>query len=591
MPRPAMPEGLTATVYQFAVKGDLPAEALAEISRAHQLRNKLTEIELGYQEKVAGAWAAHPQIAAGLEREDAAAAQAQELAAQIKAARSRDRSARPDPGLTAELKEARVARREAREEVKALKERYYAAQIKPAILDAAEARGADLKATYGEATGEGLYWATYNDTADHHRASVARMKALRAAGQPAQVRFRRWTGEGTLAVQLQRQAGDGKWRNVATVSPWQDPDEFSAMPRHQRRAAAREGILRFRVGSEDHAAIVTVPVVLHRMIPAAADITGMRISRRVLAGKPSVSVSITVRVSKIPARTEGPLVAVHSGWRALPDGALRVAVAAGAGRPPANLAGAVRDQVVRDHGDWAEIVVPAGWRNIQARTEKIRGRRDTGMDALKGRLLAWLAGHPAAREDADPESTMAAWRSQARFAAIALRWRDQPPGGGAEITADLEAWRRQDKHLWQWEAHERDQLGRMRDEAWRRCAAWICASAAVVVMDEWDVAAVTRRPDVTEADDPQARAARANRVLASPGYLRSRIGSAARGRGVTVTEPPASVSPAAHYACGTLLDPEQRRRQVMVWCPRCERMVDQDWNALQHLLAVARGTS
>jgi hypothetical protein len=602
-----MPAGLTMTVYRYAVKGDLPAEAAAELRRAHRLRNKLTEIELGYQEQVAAAWAAHPQIAAALECLEQSAAAVSDLTGRAKARRAADRSAKPDPEVTAALKDARAARSAGKLEVRRLKDQYYASGVRPALLAARDARHAAVKGTYPQSVGEGLYWATVNDVTDHHSVSVQQVAAKRKAGLPAQVRFRRWRGEGTLAVQLQRQAGDpardpemiasagGKWRNVAALGPHAGPDDFAALPRGERRAAARRGVLRFRIGSGAAAATVTVPVVIHRMLPAGADITGMRITRRVLAGKPEVTVSVSARVPAPLPRTEGSLAAVHAGWRALPDGALRVAVVAGAGTPPAGLAAPGRDQVARDHGGWAELVIPAGWRSIQARDEKLRGRRDGNLNVLRAWLLAWLAGQPEwCRRAADPDGTLASWRSPARFARLArsVAADGVPPAdpGWAEAYRQLAAWYRQDLHLREWECCERDQLTRMRDEAWRRAAAWITGGAALVVMDEWQVAPLARRPDVTGEDDPQARAARANRFLAAPGALLSAIRGAAGRRGVTVTEPGAEGA-AAHYACGTPLDAAQRMAQVMVWCSRCGVMVDQDWNALQVLLAAARGQS
>jgi hypothetical protein len=690
MPRPSMPEGLTATVYRYAVRGDLPPEAIEELRRAHRLRNKLVEVELGYQDALAAAWSTHPEIADAENRRDEAGEIVAELVKRAKTARAAGRTTRPDPYVATALKEARAVHNAAKAEIRDLKDRYYASEIKPLIVAAGEARSAATKGTYADAISGGLYWGTYNDVLDHHKTAVSQMRQKRSSRKPAQMRFHRWTGEGTLAVQLQRQVGDpvrtpetiasaGPWSNVAQLGPWDDPETFAALARHQRRKAARRGVLRFRIGShaiigsgfaaqaeawlEEHpvtddvrrvlrvmaahaedaasadadssgvlpyrgvqvgklqkltdlpsdrfgvalevltqegqiagegtsrrllrgvsaSTYVTVPVTIHRMLPPGADIVGMRITRRMLAGKPQVSVSLTVRVGKAPARTEGRQVAVHSGWRALPDGALRIAVIAGAERPPANL-----DEVVRNHGDWAEVVIPAGWRDLYSRGEGIQSRRDKSMEQIRARILDWLAQHPDAREGIDPDGTLSRWRSPARFAALALRLRDAPPEDGEGLARDLEAWRKQDKHLWQWVANERDQLLGMRNEAYRRVAAWVASKAYTVTMDSWEVAPLARRPDVTQEDDPQAQAARANRVLAAPAVLRDKIRTASRRLGAQVTEPE-DADAASHYVCGTPLAASQRMAQVAVWCARCETMVDQDWNTLQTLLATARG--
>jgi hypothetical protein len=52
-----------------------------------------------------------------------------------------------------------------------------------------------------------MYWASWADMVSHHKAAVKRMNARHAEGRPAQVRYRRWDGTGTITVQLQRKRG------------------------------------------------------------------------------------------------------------------------------------------------------------------------------------------------------------------------------------------------------------------------------------------------------------------------------------------------------------------------------------------------
>jgi hypothetical protein len=46
---------------------------------------------------------------------------------------------------------------------------------------------------------------------------------------------------------------------------------------------------------------------------------------------------------------------------------------------------------------------------------------------------------------------------------LAHLWRGDPPPDGAALAAELEAWRKQDKHLWEWQAHGGAQNGRVQD--------------------------------------------------------------------------------------------------------------------------------
>ena len=161
------------------------------------------------------------------------------------------------------------------------------------------------------------------------------------------MRFRRWTGEGTIAVQLQRQAGDPQ----AQPGDARRPDLAVAERRGPRRlpgdrgpgghdigglAAARPpGVTRLtiRLGSGDHATHVTLPVAIGRPMPADADIVGLQLTRRLVAGKERASIAVTMRVptSGFRRRSTGrhpPGVAVHA------DGTIRVAVVEGPAAPP-----------------------------------------------------------------------------------------------------------------------------------------------------------------------------------------------------------------------------------------------------------------
>ncbi|HEX7106236.1 MAG TPA: hypothetical protein VF218_09735, partial [Acidothermaceae bacterium] len=306
---------VTMMVYRFAAHGDLPAAAVDELRRAHDLKNQLVEIERRHAERVAEIWSRWPEVAAADEQVAAAEQRVAELAAEAAEQRKSARD-RATPLAAAQLRAARAELRAAKARRRDIKSLVYAA-AKPQLAEARAKRRREIKATYRQAIDGGLYWATYNDVVAGHDTAVRRVAEIRKQGRPANMRFRRWTGEGTLTVQLQRQAGDpprtpatladpavSRWRNVAVLTPSHDPAVWETMTRGQRRRAAR-GTLRFRIGSGAAKDVVSIPVIVHRPIHPDADITMIRITRRRVGPKWRVWVSVVARVPA-PTSAAGP---------------------------------------------------------------------------------------------------------------------------------------------------------------------------------------------------------------------------------------------------------------------------------------------
>ena len=211
-------------------------------------------------------------------------------------------------------------------------------------------------------------------------------------------------------------------------------------------------------------------------------------------------------------------------------------------------------------------------------------------------MAAWLDEHPQPdpRPD-DPEQLLTgarvrAWRSPGRLAALALRWRDAPPPGSDAVVTQLEAWRRRDRHLWEWEAHERAQVTAGRDDAWRRVGAWLAGGAGTLLVDDANLAALRRRDDPADDDSVLpggvTAAARARATLVAPGRLRQLVTDAAARRGVTVQVVTAAGLTRTHAGCGHIGDRDARyAASTMVPCPGCGDFYDQDRNATALMLA------
>lgn len=609
------------------MKGRIPEAVLAEIRRAHITRNKITEIWRRADEQIAALYETVPDVAAAKQAADAAVELVNGLREQIRARKQDSRTRRPDPELSARLTGAREESAAAKERLKAAKAAAREAESGQLTKIREDARAA-IKDLYPQAvTGtlfqdnpveaplypvegalypvEGaLYWASFNMIAAQQETAMQQVIKLRTQHRPAELRFRRWDGSGTIAAQLQRQASDpprtpamlantetGRWRNVVLLVPGLNEEEWAALPPCERKRAE----MRIRVGGTGSESWETLRIVLHRPLPADADVALVQVTVRRVPNQHhgpwpfyEGSVAITVRLPDPAPRETGPAVAVHTGWRVLEDEAIRVAVIAGTGTP---LGGTLThtapdgtsDHGIRDHGTWCEVVIPAGIRNLDAHARSLRSIRDREMNKIRAVIASHLADHPEHKETLDPGGTLDLWRSPARFTAAVVAARTVMPG--SLLTEKLRQWERQDLHLASWQHHERSRhVTGWRKDLYKKVAAWITENAGTIILDEWP--ASRRRPADEEEDTRQAERARANAHLASPGDLRHAIKVAAERRGVIVQPAPERAA-GVHHGCGGELPADERLTEIRVTCRRCGLRVDQDLNMLAAMIASA----
>ena len=415
-------------------------------------------------------------------------------------------------------------------------------------------------------------------------------------------------------------SGGGRWRNVLQLRPYRTEAERAALPPAERKRAE----LMFRVGSGDTAAMPAVRIVMDRPLPDNADVAMMQFTvSRITSTRVRAHVALTVRVPDARPPAGGRLAAVHTGWRVLDDGAIRVAVVTGVpsppsgiglikdaraararhqargagvrsgipGRPWAGTEAGERESGLRDHGSWQEIVIPAQVRDLDGHARSLQSIRSREMDQARAAIAAHLAAHPASKEMIDPDGTLDRWRSPRRFCRVIEAMEAQPAVLSPDQAALLDVlreWREQEQHLEGWQAYERRRhITGWRRDMYRQVAAWLAGSASVIVMDSWPAARV--RPAADEEDTAQLAAARANAVLAAPGELRQAVKAAAARRGVALRESPGGAS-GVHHGCPAgqgELPADGRARALMVTCRGCGRRVDQDRNTLAAMITLA----
>jgi GH24 family phage-related lysozyme (muramidase) len=351
-----------------------------------------------------------------------------------------------------------------------------------------ERAAAQGKRLYAAARRAGLSWGT----------CLFMGGTVNRSGPPPQ--FSRWDGDGHLAVQVQHgitpaEAFAGQDTRVQIEPlPVEEPPDLIG-PRLSK-AAMRRTRVRFRVGSDASAAPVfaVVPVVLHRPMPWDAQIKWVHLIRRRIGThcewRVQFVLSRAIGWGK-PDCAAGGQVQIDVGWRVTgddgktprPDGSMRVAYWKGS------------------DGAEGELMLPADLLSEMRKTEDIQSIRDREcFNPARDRLAEWLrTASDAPAWLRERTATLPQWRSPARLAALVIRWRDNRFGGDLELFEALEAWRKRDKHLLEYEENLRDQLQRRRENIYRNFAAKMRRTYRTAKVEKLDLRDFHELPEAEDA--------------------------------------------------------------------------------------------
>lgn len=539
-------ESQPSVIYRYGAKAPtLGAEVIGEqIWLAHRYGNALVEIERDRRDAVAAKIRElSPTLHGALAEYERFSAAVQETAAEVKranvAARRRSGEPRPDKER---LKTLRNAKREAAAAVKVAKQRAYGSEQAKVALATIDAEFLErVKRARAES---GLYWGTYlrvEQAAQKHR-----------KGPPP--RFRRWQHDGAVAVQIQR---------GMTVN-----DAIAGDNRIRLEPAGKWWRLWLRVQSEGrHPVWAVIPVRIHRPIPEDARIKWVSIHRRRVGCTDQWSVCFVLARESgwAKADTAGDgAVGIDLGWRVVPAG-IRVAYWCGSD-------GWRHDNLIISERDAAR------W----TKADDLRSIRDQRFNAAKENLrmrLATMGGKP--QWLIETTSHLNQWRSAARLAALAIRWRGERFEGDEVAFAELEAWRKQDRHLYEWEANQRRKAVAWRDDLYRRFAAELSRRYRTVVLEDADWRELARHAPEEEAD---SRIGQFARTIAAPGRLREIL----RERFAESLLVPAEYTTQQCHVCGGRCEWDQGRHLEHT-CEHCGCRWDQDANAAANMVAAASG--
>lgn len=502
-------------------------------------------------------------------------------------AKTRKRSTPEMVPFQAKVKEISPQLKVLREQHKAIRD---AVKKDPEIVKAVEALNESLTKEIKKiraASGLSGSWGTY---------LVAERAAADARYEPAGPTFPFWTGSGFIAVQLQGglDPADTAYDKRFQIDPV-DADAYDAPKRGDRRRKART-VVRLRIGSDENRKPIWAdfPAIIHRPLPVDSKIKEVRVIKRHVGAKFRWTLLVTIaRPKTAPPMHRGHSgqgrIGIDIGWRLHPDGSLRVAC--------------WRD----DQGQSGEYVLDPSYCKAHDKVESLRSRRDKNVDAMRpvlvdlikeidvgrqspaeGPLPAWFMNRIYREKTETRKGTnIALWKSPARFAALALTWRNQRFDGDDHAYDLINTWRHQDKHLLDWESSLREKiLGRRRD-GYRCFAAKIADRYEMVVMENFDLRKVARLKKPDGEETPLHAAARYQRQVAAVSTLRQAIKNACAMRGAGYLEVPAAYTTKICHACGSVEKWDQGRDLVHT-CSDCGLRWDQDDNAADNILH-ARG--
>jgi len=313
-----------------------------------------------------------------------------------------------------------------------------------------------------------------------------------------------------------------------------DPLGWSHSVRAERRRRCRVP-LTLRIGSTPDREPIAVELTLffHRPLPEGGNVQEVRLAATPLADTVRWTAVFVVALPEADAAPEptapaGTRAALDLGWRARPAG--------------------LRTAVWHDAGRWGELSLPEKDFAAQlGKVDDLRSIRDQHLNVAKAALAAWVKRQPSLPEWlGESTKTLGQWRSQGRLAGLVRRWARQRFEGDADIWPELAAWQAQDRHLWLWQEHLRDQVLHRRRECYRVFAADLARRYREVVLESVDWSKLARQGKELPP------LARWHRVVAAPSILEEAIEHAVGREGGIVRRAEPAYTTMLCHVCGSI---------------------------------------
>jgi hypothetical protein len=236
-----------------------------------------------------------------------------------------------------------------------------------------------------------------------------------------------------------------------------------------------------------------------------------------------------------------------------------------------------------EDADGGTFVLPARIIEQFQKVEDLQSIRDKNKNLMYANLKQWIDAQwrtPAWFREATRHWVH--WKSPARFAGLAIKWRANRWRDDEAGFSLIESWRKQDQHLWKWEVNLRDQVQRRRREHYRVFAANMARTYKTLVIHDFDLRD-TQRHVAIESDDPEIKQIRWQQKTACCSSLRDCLVAAFKSRGGHVITVEASLVTRTCHLCG-YAEPWKRPAELEHRCEGCGRTWDRDVNSTTNML-------
>lgn len=392
-----------------------------------------------------------------------------------------------------------------------------------------------------------LYWGTYNAVSQADD---------RARGGKDDPQFHRWQGTGQITVQVQ---------NGMSV------EELEAGSRSIvcLIGKGKHRVLKMWVASVKRKPIyASFPIVYHRELPPSARIKQVRVISRKIGTKLKWSAQFVIDVAHrdicLPP-PEKKQIAIDVGWRTFPDG-VRIAY------------------WVDKAGGQGEVKLDLDMLSRFKKADELRSIRAKNFNTMLGILLEQRResqNWPQWLTDATKYAHL--WKSPNNLARLVVKWRNLRFENDLTLYERFEAWRKQDKHLLEWEANQRKKTLNKRHELYRQFALKVAGYKEVRV-EQLDLRVFAEKP---KAGDPPERyvtkKARTKRFIAGLSYLMNYMADAVvRAGGDWKEGNPAWTTQMCHVC--EKVDEFDAAIDIEHTCSYCGARWDQDYNAAMNIL-------
>lgn len=175
-------------------------------------------------------------------------------------------------------------------------------------------------------------------------------------------------------------------------------------------------------------------------------------------------------------------------------------------------------------GESGEIVLPEGaYVSRRRKVEDLNSIRKKNFNEALSLLLEWKRENAKALPEwfADRTKSIHQWKAPARLAALVLEWRKQRMSCDKGIFNDMENWRKQDKHLYEWEGHQVLSACNFRKNMFRQIASDLSQKYKKVVVPKINVSEDKKKSGSDKEKDEKYKGQRWYMFIAAPGELRA----------------------------------------------------------------------